>query len=242
MVLGNRNNTSTRVIVFILLAIMALACILSLRMKSPTVDEFAHLPAGYYYWKTGDFSLYGKNPPLIRLLGALPLLAMDITIDPTRYYAESGDWRPWVFGTDFMRKNATNYSTIFFFGRIPMVLLGLLLGFYVFQWSKELYGTKGGILSLVLFTFSPNMLAHARLVTTDMGFTCFAFIATYYYWRSFRSDKKKVWIAAGVFVGLALLSKFTALLLLPVFGLLLLLVAWQSSINKTPAPFSPMPG
>jgi 4-amino-4-deoxy-L-arabinose transferase-like glycosyltransferase len=231
MVLGNRNNTSTRVIVFILLAIMALACILSLRMKSPTVDEFAHLPAGYYYWKTGDFSLYGKNPPLIRLLGALPLLAMDITIDPTRYYAESGDWRPWVFGTDFMRKNATNYSTIFFFGRIPMVLLGLLLGFYVFQWSKELYGTKGGILSLVLFTFSPNMLAHARLVTTDMGFTCFAFIATYYYWRSFRSDKKKVWIAAGVFVGLALLSKFTALLLLPVFGLLLLLVAWQSSIK-----------
>ena len=72
------------------------------------------------------------------------------------------------------------------------------------------------------------MLAHARLVTTDVGFTCFAFIATYYYWRSFYSDKKKTWIAAGVFLGLALLSKFTALLLLPVFGLLLLLWAWQN--------------
>jgi 4-amino-4-deoxy-L-arabinose transferase-like glycosyltransferase len=148
-------------------------------------------------------------------------------MDRTRSFADSGDWRPWVFGTDFMRKNASSYDAIFFLGRIPMVLLGLLLGYYVFQWSAALYGSKGGLLSLVLYTFCPNMLAHMRLVTTDMGFTCFAFIATYYYWRSFYSDKKNTWIAAGIFLGLALLSKFTALLLLPVFGLLLLLGAIQ---------------
>ena len=31
--------------------------------NSPTVDEFAHLPAGVYYWRTGDLTLYDLNPP-----------------------------------------------------------------------------------------------------------------------------------------------------------------------------------
>ena len=208
-------------IVVILLAVMAITAMLSLRVKSPTVDEFAHLPAGYYYWKTGDFSLYGKNPPLIRLLAALPLLTMDIAMDPARSFAGGGDWRPWMFGTYFMRENAAAYDALFFVGRLPVVLLGLLLGFYVFRWSKEVYGIEGGILSLILYTFCPNILAHTRLVTTDMGFTCFAFMATYYYWRSFRPDHPRAWIGAGVCLGLALLSKFTALLFLPIFALLL---------------------
>jgi len=219
---------STAPIVVILLAIMALTAILSLRVKSPTVDEFAHLPAGYYYWKTGDFSLYGKNPPLIRLLCALPLLSMDVAMDPAQSYADSGDWRPWVFGTYFMRENAAAYDTLFFWGRLPAVLLGLLLGVYVFRWARELYGDEGGILSLILFTFCPNILAHTRLVTTDMGFTCFAFMATYYYWHSFSPGHQKAWIGTGICLGLALLSKFTALLLLPIFGLLLFFGTWTA--------------
>jgi len=207
--------------VCILLGIMSISCVLSMRLKSPTVDEFAHLPAGYYYWKTGDFSLYGKNPPLIRLLCALPLLSMDISIDTNASEAGAGDWRPWVFGTHFMRKNAAAYSRIFFAGRIPVVILALILGIYVFRWARELYGLRGGLLSLLLYSFSPNILAHSRLATTDMGCTCFMFIAVYYYWRSIRNNGRWAWIGAGICLGLALLSKFTALLLLPIFLLLL---------------------
>jgi hypothetical protein len=224
---AEKKRQMTALAVPVLLLIMALTCLLSLRVKSPTVDEFAHLPAGYYYWKTGDFSLYGKNPPLIKLICALPLLAMDIKMDPGRDFADGGDWRPWMFGTYFMRENAASYDTIFFVGRLPVVVLALLLGFYVFRWAKELYGLTGGILSLALYTFSPNMLAHSRLVTTDVGFTCFAFMATYYYWRSLRLNKQRAWVGSGVCLGLALLSKFTAILFLPIFGLLLLLFAWR---------------
>lgn len=223
----NINKNKTTLAVPILLGIMALSCLLSLRVKSPTVDEFAHLPAGYYYWKTGDFSLYGKNPPLIKLLCSLPLLAMDISMDPIQSYADRGDWRPWVFGTHFMRENAASYDSIFFIGRLPAVLLALLLGWYVFRWAKELYGPKGGLLSLVLYTFSPNILAHARLVTTDVGCTCFMFMTIYYYWRFLQHLRHKDSIGAGICFGLALLSKFTALLLVPILGLLLILSAWR---------------
>ena len=39
---------------------------------SPNPDEFAHLVAGISYWRTGEPSLYNVNPPLVRLVAALP--------------------------------------------------------------------------------------------------------------------------------------------------------------------------
>jgi hypothetical protein len=44
------------------------------RRETPTIDEFAHLPAGCVYWKQGAFELYDKNPPLARLWMALPVV------------------------------------------------------------------------------------------------------------------------------------------------------------------------
>ena len=223
----------------VLLSLMGLNCLLSLSVKSPTVDEFAHLPAGYYYWKTGDFSLYAKNPPLIRLLCALPLLPLNLSpVDTERSYQAWGDWRPWMFGTHFMRENAGIYDRTFFLGRLPVVFLTLLLGWYVFRWAKELYGPRGGLLSLLLYSFSPNMLAHGRLVTTDVGLTCFMFMAVYYYWRSFYRKGHGGWIGAGICLGLSMMSKFTSLLLLPIFALLLLIGAWNGRASAGPFTFS----
>ena len=232
----DKNSRSTYVSIAVagLLAIMAVMCILSLRTKSATVDEFAHLPAGYYYWKTGDFSLYGKNPPLVKLICALPLLAMDVSMDPNRSYAGTGDWRPWLFGTHFMRQNADMYENIFFAGRLPAVLLAVILGFFVFRWARQLYGTPAGLISLLLYVFSPNILAHARLVTTDLGCTLFMFVATYYFWRLLWKGDKKGTLWGGLSTGLALLTKFTGALLLPIYlGLWLLSFPFQKDLPES---------
>lgn len=45
-----------------------------IRENSVTIDEFAHMPAGYAYWRTGDFSIYARNPPLIKLIETIPWL------------------------------------------------------------------------------------------------------------------------------------------------------------------------
>ncbi len=42
--------------------------------ESQTYDEGFHLVAGFSYWKTGDFRLNPENPPLAKLINALPLL------------------------------------------------------------------------------------------------------------------------------------------------------------------------
>ena len=37
-------------------------------------------------------------------------------------------WYPWLLGTDFMERNRPIYDRLFLLGRLPIVALGLLIG------------------------------------------------------------------------------------------------------------------
>ena len=65
----------------VLLAAFAALCAHGLAWDSPTVDEFYHLPVGLYTLETGDFMLFPANPPLVELLAALPVLALDPALE-----------------------------------------------------------------------------------------------------------------------------------------------------------------
>src|SRR5215211_3373095 len=206
----------------LLLAAFAALCAHGLRQDSPTVDEFAHLPAGYWTLKTGRFDLFPLNPPLIKVLSALPLLALDPEID-TASPVENTGWYPWVYGTGFMERNRPIYDRVFLLGRLPVVALGLLLGWLVFRWSRELYGDEAGLVSLFLAVFFPSLIAHAHLATVDVGPCFFLVLALYLFWRFVQRPTRIGLLLCGVVLGLAQLSKFTALLLYPVFLLLALI-------------------
>lgn len=195
----------------ILLAFTAL-CGMSLVQKSVTVDEFAHLPAGLSYWRTGDFRIYAHGSPLIHLLAAVPLLASDAALP-----LEVG-WKnrhQWQFGLEFMAANAAHYQSLFLRARAVIVALGALLVVLVWWWARALYGAEAGLAAAALATFNPNLMAHSRLVTNDVGVTLFFLAAVAVFWRFCRRPTWPRLLAAGLVLGLALLSKFTALLLLP---------------------------
>jgi hypothetical protein len=48
---------------------------------SPTLDEPAHLVSGISHWRSGDFSLYRVNPPLVRLVATIPSILCGYTFD-----------------------------------------------------------------------------------------------------------------------------------------------------------------
>jgi len=50
----------------------------SIRRLSVTSDEIDHLHAGYRYLQCNDFGWNPEHPPLVKLIAALPLLAMHI--------------------------------------------------------------------------------------------------------------------------------------------------------------------
>ncbi len=108
-------------------------------------------------------------------------------------------------------------------GRAATMLFGVLLGFFVFLWSKELYGFLPGLFSLFLYAFDPNLLANSQLVTTDLYAAGMLLLSAYAAWRfSIHRDWGHAALL-GLVVGLAQLSKYTCIALYPLLAALLLL-------------------
>ncbi len=211
----------------ILLASVTLA-FFSLRGDSAIMDEVAHLPAGYSYIVKQDMRLNPEHPPLLKDLAGLSVWGWSkITGNkinfPDNYKAWTQDINgQWDFGSYFMYQAGNNADAMLFWGRLPFLLLMLLLGFFVFRWAKELYGDKAALLATVLYAFSPTVLAHCRFVTTDVGAATAFFIALYYFSHWLKTPDWKNTAKAGLIFGLALLAKFSTVLLIPAFILLTL--------------------
>lgn len=211
----------SRLAAVLLLVVFVILCAHGLRWDTPTVDELAHLPSGWYTLKTGRFDLFPLNPPLVKLLSALPLLALNPRLDPDARVENTG-WYPWLYGTDFMERNREIYDRLFLLGRLPVVALGLLTCWLVFRWARELYGDEAGLVALLLAVFFPSLIAHAHLATVDVGLCFFLLLALYLFWRFVQRPTPWMLVACGAALGLAQLSKFTALILYPVLVLLAL--------------------
>jgi Dolichyl-phosphate-mannose-protein mannosyltransferase len=194
----------------------------SLIQENPTVDEVVHLPAGITYWQKHTFKLYHHNPPLVRMVAALPVLWANPVTAPVYLQNSwtSAEPIPTNFSQTFAYFNQQHYFDLFRLARMVMPLFSIVGGLVVFAWSSRLYGSLGGLLSLSLWVFCPNILAHCRLVTTDVGSTAVGVAATFVFWLYLRRPSWRLAVAAGVLLGVAQLTKFSMLLLYAVWPFL----------------------
>lgn len=108
-------------------------------------------------------------------------------------------------------------------GRLATVVCGALLGWLVFRWARALYGPAAGLLSLTLYVFEPNLLAHAGLVTTDFYIAWMMTASIWSFWRFLNYEGPHVWRVATVSALLAALAqhaKFTAIYLVAILPLI----------------------
>jgi 4-amino-4-deoxy-L-arabinose transferase-like glycosyltransferase len=129
----------------------------------------------------------------------------------------------WLLASRFMELNAGHYQQLLFLTRLAGVCWSTLGGWLVYSWAGELYGCRGGLLALAIWCFEPTILGHAALATTDVPTAVAGLFAVYLFRRWLRYQ---TWLAAqltGVGLGVALLTKFTLLIFVPVLGVLALL-------------------
>lgn len=220
----------------LLLAALLAQCVLSMRGQNASYDEHSHLPAGYTYWKTGDFRLNPQHPPLVKLLAALPLVLLDPHVRWTHKSWAGDTPDEWDFGGRLLYAWGNDADRLVFWGRVPIVLLSLLLGVYVFRWSAERFGPRAGVFGLVLYAFCPNIIAHSRFVTMDVALSTFLTMTFYYLWRYRRDGTRRALWMCATSLGLALASKFSAVLLAPV------VVAWVAWPRAVAPPSGPAAG
>lgn len=198
--------------------------------ESAIYDERAHIPAAYSYVRYGDMRLNPEHPPLLKDLAGLPLLALQPTFPIQSDEWQNGINEQWAVGDMFINCSKPDIAcndadAILFWSRLPIILLSLLLGLGIFFWTRELAGTLAGLFAITLYAADPNVIAHNHYVTTDLGIATFIFFAFYFFVRFLRNPTLENTIVAGIFLGLAQLTKFSAVLLFPIFGLFVILYA-----------------
>jgi 4-amino-4-deoxy-L-arabinose transferase-like glycosyltransferase len=199
-----------------LLAVLGLQLALTAERASQTWDEADHIYAGYMSWKRADFGLNPEHPPLVKLLATVPLLAMPLQLPEL----QNREFKHEAFlgGKDFLFGN--DADTILFRTRMAAATLTLLLALLVFLAAREMFGTGAAFVALGILAFDPNLLAHAPVVATDAGLTCFMFATIYAFYRYVKSPSTTRLALVGIAAGFALAAKHTGVIVLPMLVLL----------------------
>jgi len=237
-----------------LLALAFALALTSAVQKSPTMDEQNHIARGAAYLGTGDPRLSIEHPPLVNVLSALPAhLLLDLHL-PLDEWWDASEW--YHFAESFLWQVNSDPDRIVFLARLPIIGMGLVLAALAFRWAESMWGPGAGLLATAFCALDPNVLAHTRFSTTDVGGACLAFLAVYAMWWATRHRNgavaksgrhqnsaivEMVWrrswaraCASGLALGLALSAKLSNLLLLPILALTILIDA----LADRRAPFS----
>lgn len=187
--------------VALLLVMLALE-LLSAADMSITYDEPGHLRYGRQLLH-GDARRFDDSKMPVSMLNALPgVVAQTLRPGPVR------------------RALASLYVA-----RMPTMLASVALAWLVWRWSRRLWGERGALLSLLLCAFDPNLIAHARLVTTDVWIALAFAAVLYLFWRFAEEPTVGRVAALALAFALAQVVKYSGVLLAPLL-LLLAAVRW----------------
>ncbi|CAG0933515.1 hypothetical protein TFLX_03087 [Thermoflexales bacterium] len=198
---------------------LLLVMLIQLSAASPTqsaaFDETYHITFGYAYLRTGDARLsQGQNPPLTNVITALPLLLRtDISFPDD--HSTWADGNIFSFANEFLWQANDDPQQLILLARLPEMMLALLLACVVYAFTRSLFGQRAAVFALSLCVFDPNVLAHGHIVGTDLGVAFFMFSALWLWVAALKRMSLKRAAMAGLLVGAALATKYSAVWLIP---------------------------
>ena len=200
-----------------ILLVMAANLVSVTARKSITADEIVLIPAAYYYYVDADVNLIGQHPPVCKLLAGLPLLFLQpnewkpVKTDPDA----RPDQQEWAYIVHFWQDNRAQFEAMSFWSRIPMIALTLALGALLFFFTRDLLGPRVALLAVALFAIEPTILAHGRVVQTDIPAAFGLLLSVYAIWKYIRGPGWKSACFLAVSAAVALLSKYSMLVVVP---------------------------
>jgi dolichol-phosphate mannosyltransferase len=131
----------------------------------------------------------------------------------------------WVFGC------STEFTV-----RLPALVMLTVTSIVCYLLARTVVRNRGGamveaeragFMAGLLIVFIPIFAVFAGYISTDPPLICFWTLALYLFYLSFTTGRWSAWIGAGIALGLAMMSKFLAFLLVP--GLLLFALTHKES-------------
>jgi hypothetical protein len=219
-----RQWLSPRVLVATCLALGVARIVATYHVFNQTWDEPAHVAAGMQWLDRGRYTYEPLHPPLARVMEALgPRLAG---------IRSAGQTNVWLEGNAILHAGG-RYDRNLALARLGVLPFFLLATLVVCAWAWRLGGAPAAVSAVLLFTTLPPVLAHAGIATTDMAVTATIALAALCLIRWLEQPTRGRSLALGAALGLALLSKLSALLFLPAAGIAIALSRRQQHAPET---------
>jgi len=192
----------------VLMTVIAAARIVSTYdVFNQTSDEPFHIAAGMELLDRGVYSYEAQHPPLARVATAIgPYMLGRRSQGETDGRSEGKAIL--LGGGDPIRNLAAARS-----GILPFFVVATLV---VWLWAKRLGGLFAALVAVLLFTTLPPVLAHSGLATNDAAVMAFVAAGVWAFARWLESPRIGSAALVGACWSLAILSKLSALLYLPV--------------------------
>jgi len=87
----------------------------------------------------------------------------------------------------------------------------------VYLLGKKLFNEKVALYSAILFLLIPLHVVYSAKILTDVFFTFFVLLTFLSFWKGYEEGNKKHKVLFGIFLALTLLSRYTALWIMPIF-------------------------
>lgn len=199
------------------------------------VDEVPHLAAGYSYLSKQDMRLNPEHPPLAKIVGASPLFLFDAedVFTDSPLWLNNTHFSQWELGRRLLFGSGIDPDAALRMIKSVMLLFLVGAAWVLYRWTYRRYGDHAALLAVGLFAFSPTVIGHSRLVATDIPALFGALLGCYLFARYIREPSRRgfwFWVAG---LGVALLTKFSTIILLPVFVLVALIYAPRQLLPRT---------
>lgn len=209
---------------------------------SATSDEPIHIFSGYILLTQRHALFDPEHPFPFKAISALPLLFLHPRLPAAATHLTAAQAA--IRYDTYPLANSASFAMLFSLGndgrllllipRLVTVLATLLLALVMFLWTRSLFGPASGLLALTLVAFDPSFLAHGHLANDDTVAALALVVALAAFDRFLRAPSHRSIALAGLGFGAAIMTKYTLLLLGPIY--ILLLAIWLRSNRQAPPP------
>lgn len=219
-----------------LLAIHAWGALAGSRHKSTTNDEIAHITGGYAFNAYSDFRIQPENGVLPQRWHALPLAWME----PEFPDLNTPPWQQalaYQVSYDFFYRTGNDPDALLFAGRAMNVWWGLATLVLIAGATLRCFGPIPAVFATSMAALSPTLLAHSALATSDMAMTFFFVATVLAFWRHLNHPTLATFAISSLTFGLACVSKFSAVMLLPMMAIMIVVqCVWGTIYSNGNSP------
>jgi hypothetical protein len=234
-----RVQARIKLAVALMLVLYSLVLVWYCRRVGITIDEPIRLLSAQLYWTNLPDHDPKDQPPLLSIAAGWAPRLLEVPLMRDHEIWKRA-WKDHIYSFILDSLPPQTIDRLFFLSRLGVICFPVLTALLIWRWSRHLFSQTVALLVVCLYLLLPSARAHGALITSDMAASFTYLLSTCMAWRYWRDPVFRNAASLGVAAGLAIIAKFS-LLIVPPLALAVVVIRGLSSTScwkKIPAAAS----